>query len=194
MKALLFSGGLDSTALAWRERPQHLVFIDYGQAPAAGEERACRSIAEDLGLSLTIHRADLTAFGAGPLAGRAPVADQAPEFWPYRNQMIATLAAMAIHGSNVSTLMLGTVATDAVHPDGRPIFIAALDALLRAQGGPGVVAPAIALTTEALLAQSGVPLRVLGWTFSCHVGPWACGQCRGCLKHQAALDAGFRQL
>jgi 7-cyano-7-deazaguanine synthase len=56
---LLFSGGIDSTCLAWMERPDRLTFIDYGQIPAAGEQRACEAIAADLGFRLDVLRADL---------------------------------------------------------------------------------------------------------------------------------------
>ena len=41
------------------------------------------------------------------------------------------------------------------------------------------------MTGEELLIRSALPAELLGWTFSCHTGEWACGQCRGCTKHNA---------
>lgn len=37
MRALLLSGGLDSTAIAAWQRPDVCVTVDYGQRPARGE-------------------------------------------------------------------------------------------------------------------------------------------------------------
>ena len=93
MRVLLFSGGIDSTCIAWLERPDRLAFVDYGQIPAKGELRACRSIADALDLPLDVHTADLRSFGGGLMAGGA-AEGAAPEFWPFRNQMLITLAAM----------------------------------------------------------------------------------------------------
>lgn len=189
MKALLFSGGMDSTSLAWMDKPDRLIFIDYGQLPSAGEERASRAIADHLNIPLTVCRTDLSAFGSGSLSGRAALSISAPEFWPYRNQLLVTLAAMALFEERPDVLMLGTVATDRVHPDGRPNFIRALNSLIGTQGGPEIIAPAIRLTTEQLVKSAGVPIPILGWTFSCHTGSWACGACRGCVKHGIVMQS-----
>ena len=78
--------------------------------------------------------------------------------------------------------------TDDLHPDGRPEFVAAIDAVVRAQCGARVVAPAREMTTLELVAVANVPRRVLGWTFSCYTGEWACGQCRGCEKHDQVIS------
>jgi 7-cyano-7-deazaguanine synthase len=191
MRALLFSGGLDSTSLAWRDKPDRLIFIDYGQLPGAGEERASRAIADHLNIPLTVCRADLSAFGSGSLSGRPAKSVSAPEFWPYRNQLLVTLAVMALAEEKLDVLMLGTVITDNVHSDGRPEFIHALKDLIVTQGGPEIIAPAIQLTTEQLVKSAGVPISILGWTFSCHTGPWACGTCRGCTKHSIVMQSAL---
>lgn len=188
MRALLFSGGLDSTALAWTLRPERLLFVDYGQRPAKGEERACRSIASELGARLDVRRVDLTSFGNGTMSpGGVTLSSEAPEFWPYRNQMLVTLAAMAYAAEPLEEILIGTVVTDAAHPDGRPAFLHAIDAVVRVQSGVRVVAPAADITSEELLGKASVPRSLLGWTFSCHTGEWACGACRGCGKHHDVL-------
>lgn len=183
MKILLFSGGIDSTALAWMTRPDVLLWVDYGQKAAEGEVRASRIIAGELNLSLDERRVDLGAFGRGSMAGRASIGDLPPENWPYRNQMLITLAAMAYADAGVSEIAVGTVVTDRVHPDGRPAFMTAIDAVVRSQAGPRIAMPAAEMSSLELVLASGVPRGLLGWTFSCHTGPWACGRCRGCVKH-----------
>lgn len=183
MRALLFSGGIDSTSLAWIERPDELVFVDYGQVAAAGEERAARSIAAAIGIPLEILRADLAPFGAGTMSGRATIAPEAPEFWPFRNQMLVTLAAMAYGSRAPVELLIGTVSGDLIHPDGTAAFVDAMNRVLRTQGAFSLSAPALGIDAQELLARADLPTCVLGWTFSCHTGEWACGRCRGCWKH-----------
>jgi 7-cyano-7-deazaguanine synthase len=191
MRALLFTGGLDSTALAWMLKPEKLVFFDYGQRPAKGEERASRAVAAALGIELDVRRVDMSAFGYGimsisgePLAS----ASKAPEFWPYRNQMLITLAAMAYAAAPLKKILVGTVVGDDAHADGSREFVLAIDELVRLQSGVRLSAPAIDMTTLQLVRKAAVPQSVLGWTFSCHTGEWACGYCRGCNKHRQVIE------
>jgi 7-cyano-7-deazaguanine synthase len=187
MKALLFSGGIDSTALAWALRPERLIFIDYGQVAAAGEARAVQSIAGQLGLRADMMRAPLSDFGHGIMVGGEPLNEEAPEFWPYRNQMLLTLAAMAYANLPLQSLLIGTVLGDDRHPDGRPQFIDGMNRLLAVQSGPRIEAPAASKSTEDVLEEYAVPLSILGWTFSCHSSEWACGHCHGCRKHMDVI-------
>lgn len=191
MRVLLFTGGLDSTALAWMLRPEKLLFLNYGQRSAKGEERAARAVATAVGINLDIRHVDLSAFGLGTMsASGAPLASisKAPEFWPYRNQMLITLAAMTYAGDPMTEILVGTVVGDDVHPDGRKEFVSAVNTLVRQQSGVRVVAPAIEMTTTQLVRKAAVPKSVLGWTFSCHTGEWACGSCRGCNKHRQVIE------
>ncbi len=191
MRVLLFSGGIDSTCIAWLERPDRLAFVDYGQIPAKGELRACRSIADALDLPLDVHTADLRSFGGGLMAGGA-AEGAAPEFWPFRNQMLITLAAMYYAQRGAVEITVGTVRTDRQHPDGRARFLRAMRGVLRTQAPIELRAPAAAEQTLALARRSNAPHSLLGWTFSCHTGEWACGQCGGCRKHAAVKAAlGF---
>ena len=187
--ALLLSGGLDSTALAWWRRPDIAVTIDYGQRPAEAEIRAAAAVADTIGCEHVVHRVDLSALGSGDMNGRpglsiAPV----PEWWPYRNQMLITLGAMAVIARGASEIMMGTLASDRSHADGSPEFVAAMDALLRTQeGAMRVIAPAMEMEAEELIRTSGVPLDVLAWAHSCHRANEACGMCRGCDKHYRTM-------
>ena len=144
-------------------------------------------VASTLGLPLDVHTIDLRALGHGIMAGANSLNVEAPEFWPYRNQMLVTLAAMAYATKSPSSILLGSVAGDEVHPDGTDAFRSAMDMLLRVQSGPRLEAPAAGLTTEELIARAAAPTALLGWTFSCHTGEWACGACRGCRKHEEVM-------
>lgn len=189
MRALLFSGGIDSTAIAWRLKPEKLLFVDYGQVAARGELRAARSIAEAIDRELDIRSVSLRQFGRGSMAGDLSSSNPVPEFWPYRNQTLITVAAMAYADLPISSILIGTVRGDGDrHADGTAEFVATMNRLLRMQSGPMLEAPAIEVTSERLIADTRVPLSVLGWTFSCHTGEWACGTCAGCLKHDQIMQ------
>lgn len=187
--ALLLSGGMDSTALAWWLRPDYGVTVDYGQLPAEAEIRAASEVCREAGIEHIVIRADLRALGSGDMAGTKEIeAAPVPEWWPFRNQMLVTLAAMRLLPLGVGKLLIGCLSTDGAHADGRPDFIAATDALLALQeGGMRLKAPAVKLTAAELIRQSGVPREVLAWSHSCHVSNFSCGHCRGCQKHYVTL-------
>ncbi len=185
MTALLLSGGMDSISIAWWKRPSLAIFVDYGQLPARAEEAAGRAAAQAMDIDYTTVRADCSALGSGDMAGSpamsvAPV----PEWWPFRNQLILTIAGVAAlrHGEN--ELMIGALRTDGEHADGRPEFVKRISDLMQMQeGGLSVSAPAIGLSAPELMREARIPKSVLGWAHSCHKSNLACGQCRGCIKH-----------
>lgn len=191
MIGLLLSGGMDSTAIAWWKRPDVAISVDYGQRPAAAEIEAARAVCADLGIRHEVVRADCSSLGSGDLAGRAPLrVAPVPEWWPFRNQLILTLAGIAAVRLGVAQLMIGALSTDGAHADGRVEFIEAVSRLMALQeGGIEVVAPAIRMTAVELVETSGIPRKVLAWAHSCHVGNLACGQCRGCVKHYRTWKA-----
>lgn len=189
MKVLLFSGGIESTCLAWQERPDRLLFVDYGQVSAPGEERASKAIAAELQLPLDIVRSDLRAIGAGALAGKSAVGGGPVEFWPLRNQLLITIAVMT-YFAGVREIIIGTVRSDAHHADGRAPFRRAMQRLLQTQLDCKLVAPAAKISSRTLIDRSQVPHELLGWSFSCYLGEWACGACSGCRKHDD-LKAGL---
>ena len=189
-RAILLSGGVDSSAIAFLEQPQLAIFVDYGQMPAVGELRAARAITKRLGIPLEAIRIDCSSLGSGDMAGTcaspyAPV----PEWWPYRNQLLVTLAAPVALNMGAQEMLVGAVSTDGQHTDGTAEFIKTLNQLMIIQEGRiGVSAPAIGKTSVELVRDSGIPLSLLAWTHSCHVANLACGQCRGCVKRANVLD------
>lgn len=189
---LLFSGGIESTAIAFWKRPDLLLHIDYGHLPAQGEIRAARTIATRLQLPLKEARIDCSATGSGELSGRAhALCAPATSWWPFRNQLLITLGAAVAVNLGIEILLIGSVASDRLYADSTPEFLEAMRNTIRLQeGGVTLVAPAIHLTTSQLVQESQVPRSLLARTHSCHVSNVACGQCRGCLHHyQTAREA-----
>jgi 7-cyano-7-deazaguanine synthase len=188
--ALLLSGGIDSTALAVWRRPNLAITIDYGQRSAAGEIRAASQIARELSIYHEVLRIDCSDLGSGDLSGTAALpCAPATEWWPYRNQLLVTLAAMKAISFGVRTLLVGSVKSDSFHVDGQPEFYRQLDSLISMQeGGIRVEVPAANLTSVDLVRRSKTPISLLGWTHSCHKAEFACGNCRGCWKHMSVFD------
>lgn len=188
---LLLSGGIDSTSVAAWHGCDGTLTIDYGQVSARGEINAAVAVAAALRVTNETVVVDASAVGSGFLAGRRPWNDSVPpEWWPFRNQLLATIGAAYALGNGYSEVLLGAVAGDgARHADGSQAFFERLDALVAMQeGGIRVRAPARHLTALELLRESGLSRDVLGWTHSCHKSDLACGDCPGCWKRQQLLD------
>ncbi len=186
---LLLSGGVDSTAVAALERPTACLAVDYGQVTARGELAAARGVADSLGLTLDTVEVDCAAVGSGLLHGsRAASAAPSAEWWPYRNQLLVTLAAAWALPRDLDEVIVAAVATDGFHRDGQAEFFAQLDSLIAYQEGElRVSAPAIGKSTVDLVREARIGKDVLGWTFSCHRSVPACGDCPGCNKRRATF-------
>ena len=193
-KVLLLSGGVDSASIAAWLQPDHCLGIDYGQAAADAEQRSASAIAAHLQLPFTHIRVDASAIGGGLMSAHPSKSGATPEWWPYRNQLLITLAAAWAIAQGYDEVLAGTVAGDGDrHADGRPEFYAAMAAVLQTQeGGLGVSAPAIHLTTPELINTSGVDDATLGWTHSCHVSNAPCARCPGCMKRAEVLSQTAR--
>lgn len=187
--ALLLSGGMDSVSLAYWKRPTFAYTVNYGQDSFGGELRAAKAVSDVLDIAHHVVTADCRALGTGDMVGKpssphAPI----PEWWPFRNQLIVTLAAMVAIEHGVTELMVGSVKSDRVHADGKLNFYRKLDALVGMQEGQiRIRVPAISLTTVELVRLSKIPPEILAWAHSCHVSEFACGQCRGCIKHAKSM-------
>ncbi|MDE0700520.1 MAG: PfkB family carbohydrate kinase [Acidimicrobiaceae bacterium] len=190
-KLMLLSGGLDSAAVAALERPERALFVDYGQIPAQAERRAARAVAQCLDLELDELVIDLAAVGSGQLTGGEQL-DAAPtsEWFPFRNQHLATIAAAHALLNGLDAVVLGIVAGDGDrHADGTPGFRSTLDTLVRRQeGGVRVLTPHINTQPHVLLERSGLTDEVLNQTHSCHASNLACGECPGCERRAEVLE------
>lgn len=193
-RVLLLSGGLDSTSIAAWQRPEHCLGIDYGQRAADAEHRAATAIAAHLDLPYTHIRVDASAVSSGLMARQSSSVGGTPEWWPYRNQFLITVAAGWAVVRGYDEVLVGTVSGDGDrHADGRRAFYDAMTAVLQAQEGHlSVSSPAIHLTASALIQESGVTDMALGWTHSCHVDNLPCGRCPGCVKRAEVLSQAGR--
>lgn len=187
-QVLLLSGGVDSACIAAWKRPDHCLGIDYGQKAAVAEERSAAAIAAHLDLPFTHITVDASAASAA-IPSPWPMTDDDVLWWPFRNQLLITLAAAWAVAHGHREVLVGTVAGDGDrHADGRQEFYDAMSALLQAQeGGLTVLAPAISLSTPELIRMSDVDDSTLGWTHSCHVSDVPCGRCPGCTKRSEVL-------
>jgi 7-cyano-7-deazaguanine synthase len=187
--ALLLSGGQDSTAIAYWLRPSVGITVDYGQQPAEAEVRASAQICKELGIRHVVVSINCSQIGSGDLNGQPPLAvAPSSEWWPYRNQLVITLAAAPALAHGAHELLIGTVATDASHTDGTQEFVEVMDKLISLQeGGLRIRAPAIGMSSSELVRRSGIPLELLCWSHSCHRSSFACGCCRGCIKHKNVM-------
>lgn len=192
---VLLSGGIDSAALATWKRFDGAVTIDYGQRPAHGEINAASAIAAALHLPHTVLTVNASAVGSGLLAGAdSTAASPAPEWWPFRNQLLVTIAAAFAVSSGYGEIAVGSVSGDgARHKDGTSEFYESIDRLVAMQeGNIRVHAPAAHLSALELLQLSQVTADVLAWTHSCHRASLACGDCPGCWK-RAELFSMYEQ-
>lgn len=187
---LLLSGGVDSTALAHSKQPDLAITVDYGQSCADAEVRASAQICGELNIQHEVLKVDCSDLGTGHLAEseQLDIANTA-EWWPFRNQLIITLAAMKSIRREANKLIVGSVHDDSQHADGQREFYKIIDSLISFQEGDlRVTAPAINQTSEELVENSDVPISLLAWTHSCHRSNWACGRCRGCVKRERVID------
>lgn len=192
MTGILLSGGLDSLALTYWKRPEIAFTVNYGQKAAEAEMRASKKICSDLNISHEIITVNMSEIGSGDLLSQedckvAPKSD----WWPYRNQLLLTTVCGYILSRDipVNKILFGTVNSDSYHKDGTKGFFAAFNELLAVQEGDiQIITPAIELTTADLIRKSKIALEKISWAHSCHKSNFACGQCRGCFKHQNTMD------
>jgi 7-cyano-7-deazaguanine synthase len=144
--ALLLSGGMDSIAIAWWKRPELAITIDYGQRAAQAERVAAAQVCKELGLAHEIIEVDCSSLGSGDMAGMPmDPAGKTTDWWPYRNQLLITLACMRAIARGSEVLYIGTVRSDGEsHVDGTEEFVRKMDELMAFQeGGLRVMAPAM---------------------------------------------------
>jgi 7-cyano-7-deazaguanine synthase len=186
MKILLFSGGLESTALAYGEKPDLCLTVDYGQPALIGEIHASKEICNILHIKHKIIATDAYDHN------RKNASEQ-KSWWPNRNQLLISIAAAFSGHEAESYIYIGLVKDD-VYSDCKPDFLSAMNKLLEMQESRcQVIAPGINLSTLNVLHNYKVPYNLLSLTLSCHTGPLACGQCNGCKKSRTTLSTYKRR-
>jgi 7-cyano-7-deazaguanine synthase len=195
-RCLLLSGGIDSIAMGYWQRPELAITIDYGQASAEAEIAASSEVCRVLHIQHDVIKADCSEIGLGNMVARRITKHRrkvstiapSPEWWPFRNQLLITIAAARSVACGCKQVIIGTVKSDKQHQDGTRKFVRLMNALLSHQeGGVTFVAPAIAMHSAELVLKSGVPRSILCWAHSCHTGNLPCCNCRGCAKYTEVM-------
>lgn len=185
---------MDSVCLAWAYRPELAITIDYGQQAAEAEIAASSAVCGAINIRHCILSVDCSSVGSGDIAGTGAL-DLAPssDWWPYRNQLLITLAGTKAVSINLSRLLIGTVKSDGSHRDGTSEFVGRICQLMACQEGSLLVeAPAIDITTVELIRKCRIPPGLLAWAHSCHKANVPCSQCRGCNKYlQTYEELGY---
>ena len=184
--AILLSGGMDSIAIAYWKKPDIAITIDYGQKCAAAEIRSAAFVAEELNMQHHVIHVDCSSLGSGCLHGTEPL-PIAPmrEWWPYRNQLLVTLACMKEISFGVKTIYVGSIKQDGDrHKDGTQEFYNRLSSLIEYQeGGIKIEMPAAELNTTDIIKKYKVPLYLILHSHSCHTSNIPCLECPGCIKN-----------
>jgi 7-cyano-7-deazaguanine synthase len=183
---ILLSGGMDSMALAYWKKPNLAFTIDYGQRCSEAEIETSAHLCKELQIEHHIIRVDCSSLGSGTLSGN-PSLENAPseEWWPYRNQLLVTLACMKGISLGLKTLYVGSVKPDGDrHADGKKEFYNILSSLIEFQEGSiKIEMPAYNMDTVQLIRRSGIPYSMLLWSHSCHTSNHPCLHCSGCIKN-----------
>lgn len=183
-KAVLLSGGIDSICLTYGMMPAVAYTVDYGQSVAQREIYVSRYLCEVLKINHHVIRVDCSGLGSGLLAqtGNSPYSPS-DEWWPYRNQLLITLAAMQGIKDGIQELHLASVKTDSFHKDGTAGFYELINNLVLFQeGGLSIHCDTLHDYSHELAIKYNVPIELLTIAHSCHVSNSACGRCSGCLK------------
>lgn len=183
-KGVLLSGGIDSICLTYGIKPEIAYTIDYGQTVAKREIYVSNYICKELHIEHKIITIDCKNLGAGTLANSENLSfSPSEEWWPYRNQLIITLALMQGIKDKITELHLATVKSDKFHKDGTKQFYEYIDKLVSFQEGEiSVKCETYDYYSHELATKYNVPLKLLSIAHSCHISNVACGKCSGCVK------------
>ncbi|MBN9292387.1 MAG: 7-cyano-7-deazaguanine synthase [Flavobacteriia bacterium] len=183
-KAVLLSGGIDSICLTYGIKPQIAYTIDYGQTVAEREIYVSEFICKELGIQHKCIKVDCRNLGTGTLANsKEHKLSPSVEWWPYRNQLLITLACMQGIKDEVQEIYLASVKSDCFHKDGTQEFYNFINTLVEYQEGKiKIFCPTLEFYSHELASIYDVPIELLTIAHSCHISNIACGRCSGCTK------------
>lgn len=212
LAVMAFSGGLDSTTLAFKLRDEgyalSLLGFDYGQRHVR-ELRAARTLASLLGapfnvvdlrtVSKLIQSSALTNSSIDVPEGHYAADNMAITVVPNRNAMM--LSICFAHASSIKAEIVATgvhAGDHAQYPDCRPEFANAFDTMegwaLDAFDRPLLATPFIRMTKTEIAKLAGKLSVPIGMTWSCYKGGEVHdGRCSTCVErlqaiHEAGLD------
>lgn len=183
-KAVLLSGGIDSICLTYGIKPDIAYTINYGQNVADREIYVSKYICDYLNIEHKVIHVDCSHLGTGNLVNSQSLEiSPSEEWWPYRNQLLITLALMQGIKDNLNQVHLASVKSDNFHTDGTGKFYDLINNLVSYQeGNISIVCETLNLFSHELAIKYSVPLNLLSIAHSCHKSNIACGKCSGCMK------------
>ena len=188
---LLYSGGLDSSAMLYWKRPDIALLVNYGQLTFKAEQKAAIEIAKAANIKLECIEVKCASIGSGSLTGKKfSDLNKYSEWWPFRNQFLLTLAAMYATKHDITSLMIGITKSDVFYKDSSNAFINKFNSLIKTQeGNLFVSAPGKTFNTLELIKISKIPFSILSWAHSCNVSVYPCGSCFSCKKQIEIIES-----
>jgi len=196
-----FSGGADSTTVLYLALQEaevvHALSVNYGQRHAKELEKA-RKITQMLSIPHTVVSIPLNMFGKSPLTDVSmdvPAQDekkQGTTVVPFRNTLIAILAAMYASVNDLNTIYMGPTHEDlAEYPDCRPVFFESLNEtlLLGDKVHDLLIRTPFIGMTKNLIIRTGIRLGVdYSKTWTCYVGQdYPCLKCDACRERMVSF-------
>ncbi|WP_116771065.1 7-cyano-7-deazaguanine synthase [Maribacter litoralis] len=183
-KAVLLSGGIDSICLTYGIKPDIAYTVDYGQTVSKREIYVSKFICNKLNIKHKTIKVDCKNLGSGTLANsKTSSISPSEEWWPFRNQLLVTLAAMQSIKDSVNEIYLASVKSDNFHKDGTIDFYKSINNLVSYQeGNIKIICPTLDFYSHQLVIKYKVPIELITLAHSCHISNLACGKCSGCTK------------
>ncbi|MDD5372343.1 MAG: 7-cyano-7-deazaguanine synthase [Sulfurimonas sp.] len=177
-KALLLSGGIESTIIAYIYKPDIGITIDYGQVMAESEIKSSKYICKKLNIKHIVLKTEV------PLTKHSNYNIDKKEWIPFRNQYLITVSAMHLFSLNIKEIYIGTTLNDSHFKDGSSEFINIINKLFNYQeGNISIVAPFVNKTILQIIDKINIPLNIISIAFSCTESNIPCGNCESCLKN-----------
>lgn len=189
---VLHSGGIDSSILVlklldegWDVYP---MFVNYGQVRVDEEWKACRIVTKALSLREPV-KIDLESI----IYLRKKLQPSRVEgfFFPYRNLLFSTMAAVYGHDLNSKAIGIGLIAEHPRHADTTENFCGKLESVLTESLGEifRVVAPFVN-KMKAEVVRYGLDRNFdFSLTYSCAEGNSIhCGECGSCISRKRAFE------
>lgn len=205
MKALMFSGGLDSMVLFHDLLSQgesfQCVFINYGQKNAEEEFNAVDKMCSAYGIKLlflyqpALFQCSYSTLLKGNNGEHTVASDEIQN----RNATLACVAAANLFTDQTITLLFGAHKTGAAYQDATPMFYTRLSKLLfySTNGHIDCEAPYIRLTKKQIVKKAwdlAISPTVINTSVSCYEGN-NCGKCPACkARRQALLGSQFETI
>lgn len=200
---ILLSGGIDSAvAAAYAQKMGYKIiplFFDYGQISLKRELSCARSLTKLLKLQplMIIKLSWLRSISGKSGLIREDIKliskkTWAREYVPFRNTIFLSIATALAESLAVDAIFIGSTATDRICPDNRPIYLKAIQEVIRRgtklKTDIKLLAPLV-LKTKTEIIKIGHKLNVpFQFTWSCHkTNKNPCGLCSNCVSRSKAF-------